>query len=297
MAAVAALVLAGSAGCFGADHAPAGGVKARTVSSKIEGSVKVERIVYTTFDGTRVPALLAIPRATPPRGCLVWENGLGSRKEDSSSVWPGAAGLGLATFSIDFRYHGERAENPDELERVLRRPARVADLVRGSVSDLARGLDYLDSRPECRHNLGYAGLSLGGMIGTVLSGRDRRVRASVIMSTPPSWRALLRRTDLILPGIEKKPGLLRAALQMLSPLDPERWIGKIAPRPVMVMIGRRDQLVPPAAAREVEAAARDPKLVINYNGGHIPLTGKASARNAGRIGSFLLRYLVRPTYR
>lgn len=269
---------------------------AKVAESKQVGTVTVQRIVYTSFDGSKVPALMSIPLGAPPRGCLIWENGLGSRKENVSPLWDGAGRLGLALFSIDLRDHGERATSPDELAQAVRSPAQLEALVRGTIGDLKSAVGYLEQRPECHHNVAYAGLSLGGMIGSVLTAQDTRIRAVVLMSTPPSWRSLIMATDQILPGIEHNPEALQAALRDLSPLDPDRWVGRISPRPLLLMIGRDDPLVPPAAARKIEASAREPKAVLNYTGSHIPLTGQAASTNAGRIAGFLLKHVVEPTY-
>ncbi len=260
------------------------------------GAVRVETVTYTTFDGTRVPALFAIPRAEAPRGCLIWEDGLGSRKESVEALWDGASRLGLAMLTIDLRDNGERATSPLQLPQTVRDPARVKAMVTGTVQDLKRATDFLYSQPICHHNIGYAGLSLGGMIGSVFTAQESRIRAVILMSVPGSWRALVQQTNQILPGITHHPAALRAAMSLLSPLNPDRWVGRITPRPLLLMIGRADPIVSPAAARLTERAAREPKTVVLYRGGHIPLAGTSTSSNAGQIGAFLLKNLIEPTF-
>jgi pimeloyl-ACP methyl ester carboxylesterase len=257
-----------------------------------DGPVNVQRIVYQTFDRTRVPALFAVPRTTgATRGCLIFEGGLGSTKEQVAPVWPGAARLGLATFSIDFRDHGERAPSPRVLAAALQQPAAIAAVVRGSVLDLERAVAYLDSRPECHHRIAYLGGSFGGIIGSEVAALDPRVAVTVLLSTPPSWNALLRTNNPILPGAARRPARLAAALRVLSPLDPDRYVGRIAPRPVMLVSGTQDPIVPLADARVLEAAARAPKTVITYVGGHDPLIGGAATANERQISAFLVTRL------
>jgi pimeloyl-ACP methyl ester carboxylesterase len=267
---------------------------AQQVPARFENLVSVHRVVYPSERGTRVPALVAIPRADTVRGCLIWEYGLGSRKEDSAIVWPGAAQLGLATFSIDLRNHGERETTP--LPRVMEDPSAIAEMVRGSVQDLRSGLDYLEAQPYCRGNIAFGGVSLGGIIGTLLAAGDDRVRAVVLASTPAIWSSLLTTTNPVLPEIRHEPKREQAALRILSPLDPDRFVGLIAPRPVMILSGREDPIVPHASARALQLAAREPKTIINYTGGHDPSTGSEAPRNDDAIASFLLRNLVEPTY-
>ena len=108
--------------------------------------------------------------------------------------------------------------------------------------------------------------------------------------------AAIAATDLILPGVEKRPDQLRSAERILSPLDPVRWITRIPPRPVMVLIGRKDPLVPPRAAAQMQSAAGRSVRIVNHRGGYSPFKGPDAARNALRIQSFLLKWLVKPAY-
>ena len=179
-------VLAASAaalgGCIGGHDGSSDTLQATTTHTRLDGAVKVEELAYSS-SGRRVPALFVTPRGVSPRGCLIWESGRNARKEDSRQIWDGAARLGLAVFSIDFR----------DVKRPVDDPSRLAGQVRGSVADLWRGVDYLERRRECRQNVGFGGLGLAGAIGSVLASGDPRIRATVIMSTPPTWKRPSRR--------------------------------------------------------------------------------------------------------
>jgi fermentation-respiration switch protein FrsA (DUF1100 family) len=80
----------------------------------------------------------------------------------------------------------------------------------------------------------------------------------------------------------------------LAPLDSDRFVGRIAPRPVLILNGIHDPTVPRSSATAFQSAARAPKVIVNYEGGHIPQQGAAAVGNAERIASFLLRYVVEP---
>ena len=265
-------------GCLGGDDGASDVLHASTLDTRLEGEVKVERIVYSSPDGRRVLALFATPRGVTARGCLIWENGPDSSKADAAAIWAGAARLGLAVLTVKLRGHGKRED-----------PRRLAAMVRGSVADLRRGIDYLERRRECRENIGYGGVSLGGAIGSVLAGSDPRIRATVITSTPPTWRSLLK-----MQGVKKTQ--LRTAERTLSPLDPKRWLARISPRPVLMLIRRQDPLVPPRAAAQMESAARPPKRIASYRGSRGPFSGPDAAGNELLIADFLVRWLVQPTY-
>jgi fermentation-respiration switch protein FrsA (DUF1100 family) len=241
-----------------------------------------------------VDALVAVPRADPPRACLVWENGLGSTKESSAAVWQGAAALGLATLSIDF-HRGRKAVSPTGQAVALQRPPALAEIVKDTVSDLRGAVAYLHRQAYCRGNVAYAGISLGGIVGTILAATDRGVDAAVLASTPATWRSVIA-NGRIFSGFLRRPHGLEKALTQLAPLDPERFVGRISPRPVLILSGTRDTIVPHRSAVALQAAARAPKTVVNYDGGHDPLNGAAAIANANAISSFLLRWVVEPSY-
>ena len=54
----------------------------------------------------------------------------------------------------------------------------------------------------------------------------------------------------------------------MATLDPEYWISRTNGRAVFMASGRRDEVVPFASAQALHRAARPPKEVLVYNGGH-----------------------------
>ena len=244
-----------------------------------EGLVDVRTVTYrSSFDDTDVTGLAAIPRAVNPRGCVIWQYGFRSTKEESHYAWQPLAALGLTSFSIDFRFHGARGSGEDDYREVLEQPAKFRAMMRGTVGDLRSAIDHLEKQPYCAKNIAYVGVSLGGAVGTIVAARDERVKAAVLVVTPGTWSGL----PTVPAGV--------------SAFDPDRYVGKIAPRPVLIMSGLTDTTVAIANARRLQAAARRPKTVVNFDGGHDPATGPDGVDNANAIFSFLLRTVVEPTY-
>jgi pimeloyl-ACP methyl ester carboxylesterase len=284
--AAASLLLSGCGRGGGSVHVVASGLHP-------DGQVNVQQIVYrSSFDGSRVAALVAIPRAVPSRGCFIWQFGFGSKKEESSLVWQGLASLGLTTVSIDFRYTGSRASSQAETSQVLTNPTMLPKLIRGTLGDLHSLIDYLEKQPYCWRNIAYGGESLGGAIGTILAATDKRVKAAVLIATPGHWRGV-RPVD---PEVASRPGATAAFARLLSPLDPDRFIGRISGRPVLIMNGISDRTVPLSNARALQAAARQPKTIIDYTGGHNLADASDVSSYAEAVASFLLRTIVEPTY-
>jgi pimeloyl-ACP methyl ester carboxylesterase len=283
------------AGCGGGDRPrdPLSDDSSRPLDVRVSevrtvGTVEAERLDFAAADGQRVPALFARPLSGHEAGCLIFERGFRSRKEDAVPLWQPMAKLGLSTFSIDMRLHGERAVPPKQFDAVTRDPAAMEALVTGTVVDLRRAIDYLSSLPECRGRIAYAGFSFGGTIGSILAGRDRRVEAAVIMSVPPTWRDMVRIGAVLVPDVKRDPERI---VRRLSPYDPVKWIPRIAPRPVMLLHGKNDRIVPIEEGRQTLAAAREPAVKLVYAGGHNPGAPPAGRKNSASIFRFLRAWL------
>jgi fermentation-respiration switch protein FrsA (DUF1100 family) len=266
------------------------------------GAVRLEHITYPSVDGQEVPALLSIPADRKPQGCIVYQPGFAQSKEQNPGLFQGAAALGLAAFTIDARNVGARGSVAQALAAV-RRPETLAEMVADTAVDVRVGIDYLERRPECHHKIAYMGTSFGAVVGAIVAGQDPRIKATVLTSIGPSFeRGMLmsaRQAKLdpsfrivMVPGAATDPKVLAHAVGVLGPYDPARWVGRIAPRPVMLVNGRDDPLVSHADARDVAAAARDPKKVLNVAAAHDPFAPGPGQREATvQVAEFLVHKL------
>jgi alpha-beta hydrolase superfamily lysophospholipase len=272
-----------------------------------EGSVRLEQISYTSVDGSKVPALFAVPTARRPRACLVYQGGFGQTKEQYPELRDGAAQLGLATFTVDPRNTGARG-SAGKLLAALRTPEALVKMLNDTVVDLRIGLDYLEKRPECHHKIAYLGTSLGGVLGVLLAPRDQRIKSVVLTSIGSTFRdamlfpAEIARDNpavpLIVPGAATNPAVLAHAVQVFGPYDPAKWIGKIAPRPLLLINGRFDPLVAPISALALAAAARPPTTVLYHDGGHDPFAPSPDEKTVTtQVADFLSRTLRLPPLR
>jgi cephalosporin-C deacetylase-like acetyl esterase len=271
--AVSALAWAGAptgtaskAGVFDYDeHAP---LKATTRPLAETDVTRIAKVTFKGAGGQRVPALLARPKGASGAGAcvLVGHPATGSKEEELAEKADAYAVRGVTTLAIDARFHGERAGIGPL--RAIARLDTLYDLFRLTVIDMRRALDYLDSRGFCDPDrMGYEGRSMGGFIGSMLIGADRRIKAAVLLVSGADWRIYLSRSWVPLGG-NVRGARLKAAVRRLDPLDPLHWIPRAAGRPVFMAAGRRDDAVPFASARALHRAARQPKEVLVYDGGH-----------------------------
>lgn len=256
------------------------------VSQQTFSDARMTRFAYAGADGLRVPALLFLPLSASkahPVPCLVVLHGLGGSKELMAGFCRALATAGYASCAIDLSGQGERAPagqkgavSADQLEQNL------VGSVTQTTRDVRRLIDYLDTRHDIDpKRIGLAGLSLGAIIGTVASGVDTRIKATVLVSGGGGWGEILRvlsaryatyngqavtgRQDLNWPLINA----------LLAPNDPLTFAPHIAPRALLMINGRQDTTIPPARAEALYASAQSaPNAHVRIDwlpqAGHLP---------------------------
>lgn len=254
------------------------------------GTYRAFHLTYRSGDQT-VPAYLSVPNKPAAHPvCLVIQHGLSGSKEDTRNSWDVFAQQGVSTFAIDARSHGERGSK-SELTRVVSNAGSLRTMLQGTVIDLRRGIDMLRQRPECATaRIGYLGFSMGGLLGAMLAGSDTRVQAPVLVVAGGDWRKLFRNPgNPWLHASLTAPAHLNESVRVLDPIDPAHWVGRISPRPVLMLNGRTDRLIPVPAADALHDAARQPKQVEWYPGGHAP-EGIEVVQQLAVVSLWLVKY-------
>jgi len=260
-------------------------------TTRPEAETDLTRIFKVTFrgaEGQRVPALLGRPTGGSRRGpCVLVGHPLtGSKEEEFGEKADAYAARGVTMLAIDARYHGER-QGIGPI-RAVARLNTLYNLFRLTVIDMRRALDYLDSRGIC-DRIGYEGRSMGGFMGSMLIGADPRIKAGAFLVSGADWRVYLTRSWVMLGG-NLSGARLKAAVRKLDPIDPRHWIGRAGGRAVFMAAGRIDDATPFASARALHRAARQPKQVLVYDGGH-DIEEPHGARVRRAVAAFLKRHL------
>lgn len=278
----------GSNGPFGYDaETDLDPVEDRLRTTPLARATEVE---YTTYDGERVPAAFTVPRSDRPYRCVIFQGGLGSTREDQVFIAGQLVARDYGVFTIDPRFTGERATREVDPAIAAEDPKLFARMIRQTVIDLRRAIDYLEGRPECdEEGVGYIGTSLGAILGAALAGTDERVRAAALLVGGGDWRELILGTDDFLSGLERHPAQFAAALERLAPFDPVRWVKRISPRPVLIVNGRKDGAIARRSALALQRAAREPKEIFWFPGGHNPFVRSSAPIVIPRVLSFLDR--------
>ena len=216
---------------------------------------------------------------------VLWMPGSPNLKEDLIpldllSTW---ADRGFFVLSIDRPFHGQR---PGDREDQIRRrglPAVYGDYV----VDLIHAIDYLSHRAEIDpQRLGMVGLSTGGLEALMVGALDPRLKVIVSVSghlvwpqifATQAWKAIFTglpmADSMIAAGMSGEQALAHLSDHMpgLPLIDAARIVPLLAPRPLLLLGGTLDPLVPAAsfeatamAARESYASAGAPESVSMY---------------------------------
>ncbi|MBV6643180.1 MAG: acetylxylan esterase [Cyclobacteriaceae bacterium] len=218
-------------------------------------------VSFTSVHDKRVTGLLSIPSGvSKPLPVVLLLHGLGDRKtvdyiEAGHQYFIEA---GYAVFRIDIDNHGDRKKYDYDFDLTDGYRYWTRNLIAQTVFDLRRSIDFLETRPEIDSSrIGYYGISLGGVIGTIFCGVDDRVKAPVI--------ALAGGNLSLMFGLD---ALSDETQEFFSIIDPINFVELIAPRPLLMINAENDEVIDPLTSKMLYQAADEPKEIIWYPSRH-----------------------------
>jgi dienelactone hydrolase len=222
--------------------------------------IAVHDVSYASPKGGRVPAYLVVPPGRGRRPAVVYAHGSGGDRTQLlvPATWMAARGAVALTISA------REARGP---RPAVRRGEPALEQVRSifvqNVVDVRRAVDVLRSLPDVDpHRIAFVGWSAGARLGAVVAGVDHRIRAFDLVSggaTP------------IAEYVRLAPQGLRARIrEVLTELDPLRWVRRAAPSALFFQDGRHDEVVSHGALVRLARAGSEPKRVRWYDAGHAP---------------------------
>lgn len=253
------------------------GLAPRTVERVDRGSYVRHKVILRTASTSLMPTYVLIPKDSgAPMPCVLALHGhgygvrdiVGIRQDNTDRDAPEGyhddfgvqlAKRGFVVIAPEISCFGERVSNYEHLEQ-RRRPTTChnantyAMMLGGSVAGLRvwdgmRAVDYLESIPQAdTKRLGVMGISGGGMHAFFSACLDPRIKATVISGYFCDWRQSILSINHCTCNFV--PGLLK--LGELSDLA-----GLIAPRPLLVENGTKDDIFPINAVKKtVKRASR-----------------------------------------
>jgi dienelactone hydrolase len=164
---------------------------------------------------------------------------------------------GIAAAILTLPYHlartpkgylsGQLAIRPD--------PQALRETMYQSELDVRRSLDFLDSRPEFRHDhYGITGTSFGAIVAGLSYGLDPRISYAAILLGGADLAKIIWTSSRVLPVREelRRKGWTEAKLRdELAPIEPLNYLPRSVPGQTFVVYGRYDTVVPNDCTEEL----------------------------------------------
>ena len=207
-------------------------------------------------------------------------HGISANKSGLLNLVPFLHNAGFNVFLFDLRGHGDSAGHTTSYGYYEARDVRGA-------------LRYLDSRPDCKR-IGALAFSMGGSSLLHAIGDAPELRGAVVDSTFADLSTLADLQMDFLPKLLRRPliAAVSAATWLeigvpLSAVSPRQHIAAVSPRPLLLIHGLADTLIPPSQARANFAAAREPKqLWLVPGAGHCGADATDQVEYERRVTAF-----------
>ena len=227
-------------------------------------------IYYDSSHEERVPAVLTVPKRKGPHPVIIFCHGYGMKKDLGPMADTIIGQKGFAIFGIDTKYRNEREREGRDILSPYIYTSRDAFIQ--TVVDNMRGIDYLETLPEIdTSRIGIMGLSMGSYIGTILFSLDHRIQTATFGVGGADWTKVSEKS-MFGPFYQLRQSgrSVDELLNAFATVDPINYVWDTKGRPVLMVNGRLDELVPPEAAKALFKGLAEPKHIIWFDGGHVP---------------------------
>lgn len=222
------------------------------------------KLFYVTFRSVhnkKVTGLLTVPNVSEkPVPVIILLHGKGDRKTVDYIEYGNKMLYenGYAVLRIDISNHGDRFENEYDFDFNGDYRYWTRDILSQTVFDLRRAVDFISSRKELDHNkIGFFGISLGGITGTIFCGVEKRVQVPVIVLAGGQMNLMFG-----------KQALSSDTKNYLSIIEPINFVEQISPRPLLMINAENDDIIPPLMSKLLYKKANQPKQIIWYPSKH-----------------------------
>jgi uncharacterized protein len=229
------------------------------VQDEFQG-VRREHLTFQSTPGELVTArIYRVSGSSAGAGWVVMlHGGTGAGKDGPAyrAIAALVARAGLNVLTLDLQYFGERRTGlltqyteAEKHDRLYNQQATYLAWVSQTVKDVGRAVDYLVAeRGADPARVGLFGISRGGQLAYIVGAAEQRLSA-VVASSSGHFDA-------------HETGHLPAAC-------PANYVGRISPRPLLLVNGVRDEDYARATSAEpLHRLARDPKQVLWFESGH-----------------------------
>jgi uncharacterized protein len=227
---------------------------------------RAEDVRFTsTFDNVRISGWFfrALDSGSNPAPAIVLCHGIGTGRRECLPIALRFSGAGYNVLCFDFRAHGMS-------------DGQFSSVGLHETNDVIGAVQYLKQRPEVDpKRIGVVGFSMGAVATIQAAAQCTDIAAVVADSAYASFLEAVRysfRVVVRLPHFPIAPIAMHWAKWIVhvdpSHLRPVDVIGRIAPRPILLMHGTLDEIVPLHHAYSLFQAAEEPKELWIIPGAH-----------------------------
>jgi len=214
-----------------------------------------------------VPCLLVHKPPAPSGKLMLFLHGLDGRKEDALDIMTMADPLDFSALAIDARMHGERKGDMSKVG-----PTDILAGFSKTIVDNRLALDVAFQQGwALPGKVVLAGVSMGGILGGVVAGVDQRIMGAALLVPGGDLAGILAESKhpMVAQFRGRIPGfVLRAIGGQLANVDPINYVDKIAPRPLLIQLGKHDIFVPFENGMKLFEKAKEPKDLVVHDSGH-----------------------------
>jgi hypothetical protein len=242
------------------------GVEVRAVGRQGSGTVSELRLV--TDRGLVVDLTVRVPDGsdTPRPAVLI----LGGRRTGQNAARLCGDVGDVVVAALSYPFAGD--PKPRGVQWMLSIP-RIQRAVLDTVPAILLATDYLLEQPYVAGDrLELVGVSLGAFLvgpAAVLDERIHRVWFVHGAGDPAAVIDYALRSEIGIQPLRRMTAILINALVAGHYLAPERWIGRISPRPVIAVNARDDARMPRASVEVLHSALKEPYEVLWVDGPHV----------------------------
>jgi dipeptidyl aminopeptidase/acylaminoacyl peptidase len=247
-----------------------------------------EDVSFTSVDNVVLKGWLVKPaRHTKKSSVIIICHGVGANRSDFTELAVSLSQRGHFVLLFDFRAHGESGGSRTSLGYHEQK-------------DIEASLGFIKTRPEIASDrIGIYGFSLGGSTAILAAAKTGAFSAVVADSAFTSLRDQARAA---ITGFYHLPAFPFLHLTVLGyeiyfqtrvdDVSPVSVIATIAPRPVLIIAGEGDKLIPADNGRKLFAAAGVPKeLWLIPGADHGATLVAAGSEYDKRVGEFFDKHL------
>ena len=231
------------------------------------GSTALTELTLTSSSGLEVEMAVRVPLHVDSRLPLVVLLGGYRTGRDAARLLSYETGMVLA--AVSYPYRGDSSRGLALLAQVPRIQQAIVD----TPPAVFLAIDYLLAQPYVdTEHVELIGVSLGAFLVSVAGALDTRItRVWLIHGAGKPAEVLAHRLEaqISFAPARRFAGRTLALLCFSHYLEPERWVGRIAPRPVVVVNARYDEALTPASIESLHEALRQPYEIIWTEGQHV----------------------------